>query len=388
MNLEIYIKNINKKYKQGNATEHTYRGELEQLFQTLDPSYILTNEPKRQSCGAPDFILIQNDIPVGFIETKDIGEKDLDGDNKNKEQFDRYKASLNNLIFTDYLNFHLYRDGKMALKIKIAEIKNAEIKPIIESFKSFKIFIKNFCTYKTQTIDDSKKLAKIMADKAKMLSIIIENALKNDESYNKNSILIDQMKAFQNILIKDITLKGFADVYAQTITYGLFAARLHDSNSTTFSRQKAFNLIPKSNPFLKKLFGHIAGFELDERIRWVVDDLVNTFLASKVENMLKFDLNNSNKEDPIIYFYEDFLREYDPDIRKTRGVWYTPQPIVNFMVRTVDGILKKEFYIRKGLADTTKIKVKIQNTDKDEEVEVHKVQILDPAWHWHWYISY
>src|SRR5690554_22256 len=124
MTLQQYIDNINQRYLLGNATEHTFRGDLQQLLETLLPEIRATNEPKRRDCGAPDYILTKKNIPVGFIEAKDIGDKDLDGTKKsgNKEQFDRYKASLNNLIFTDYLNFHLYRDGAFVTKIAIGEI--------------------------------------------------------------------------------------------------------------------------------------------------------------------------------------------------------------------------------------------------------------------------
>ena len=123
MTLEQYIDNINKRYRLGNATEHTFRGDLQQLIESLVPDIRATNEPKRQLCGAPDYILTKKDIPVGFIEAKDIGDNDLEGAKKigNKEQFDRYKASLNNLLFTDYLDFHLYLDGQFITKIAIAE---------------------------------------------------------------------------------------------------------------------------------------------------------------------------------------------------------------------------------------------------------------------------
>ena len=289
MTLEQYIDNINKRYKLGNATEHTFRGDLQQLIESLVPTIRATNEPKRQICGAPDYILTKKDIPVGFIEAKDIGDKDLEGAKKtgNKEQFDRYKASLNNLIFTDYLDFHLYRDGQFVMKISIGEITPKGIKPLTENFSSFENFIKEFCTHVGQTIKNSKRLAEMMAGKARLLSEVIEKALTSDETNQEDSTLKDQMKAFKEILIHDITPKGFADVYAQTITYGMFAARLHDPTLPTFSRQEAFELIPKSNPFLKKLFGYIAGLELDERIKWIVDDLVTIFLACNVEDMLK-----------------------------------------------------------------------------------------------------
>ncbi len=334
--------------------------------------------------------MTKKDIPVGFIEAKDIGDKDLEGTKKtgNKEQFDRYKASLNNLIFTDYINFHLYREGEFVTKIAIAEITDKGIKPLPENFGNFENLIKDFCVHVGQTIKSSKKLAEMMAGKARLLSDIIEKSLTSDEENQENSTLKEQMLAFKQILIHDITPQGFADVYAQTIAYGMFAARLHDPTLGTFSRQEAAELIPKSNPFLRKLFGYIAGPDIDDRIKWVVDSLTDIFLACNVEEILKNYGKSTKMEDPIIHFYETFLSEYDPKLRKSRGVWYTPQPVVNFIVRAVDDILKTEFDLPQGLADTSKttIKVNTQTADKRSvtgykqlEQEVHKVQILDPA---------
>jgi len=390
MTIENYIDNINQRYKLGNATEHTFRGDLQQLLESLVPTIRATNEPKRQSCGAPDYILTKKDIPVGFIEAKDIGDKDLDGTKKtgNKEQFDRYKASLNNLIFTDYISFHLYREGEFITKISIAEITDKGIKPLPENFGNFENLIKDFCVHVGQTIKNSKKLAEMMAGKARLLSDIIGKALSSDEEHQEDSTLKDQMLAFKQILIHDITPQGFADVYAQTIAYGMFAARLHDPTVDNFSRQEAAELIPKSNPFLRKLFGYIAGPDIDDRIKWVVENLSEIFLACNVEEILKNYGKSTKMEDPIIHFYETFLSEYDPKLRKSRGVWYTPQPVVNFIVRAVDEILKTEFDLPQGLADTSKtsIKVNTQTADKRSatgykqmEQEVHKVQILDPA---------
>ena len=390
MNLNQYIDNINQRYKLGNATEHTFRGDLQQLIESLAKDVRATNEPKRQECGAPDYILTKKNIPVGFIEAKDIGNKDLDGAKKtgNKEQFDRYKASLNNLIFTDYINFHLYREGEFITKIAIAEISGDNIIAKPENFEPFENLLKDFTTHVGQTIKSSKKLAEMMAGKARLLSDIICKALVSDEVNHQNSTLKDQMLAFKEILIHDITPKTFADVYAQTIAYGMFAARLNDPTLETFSRQEAAELIPKSNPFLRKLFGYIAGPDIDDRIKWVVDSLTDIFLACNVEEILKNYGKTTKMENPIIHFYETFLSEYDPKLRKSRGVWYTPQPVVNFMVRAVDDILKTEFDLPQGLADISKttIKVNTQTADKRSatgykqmEQEVHKVQILDPA---------
>jgi len=391
MNLVQYIDNISKRYKLGNATEHTFRGDLQQLLESLVPEIRATNEPKRQSCGAPDYIITKKEIPVGFIEAKDIGDKDLAGAKKtgNKEQFDRYKASLENLIFTDYLDFHLYINGIFITKIAIAEIAPSPsgrageglIVPMPNNFATFTNLIKNFSTHIGQTIKNPKKLAEMMAGKARLLSDVIEKALTSDEIKNENSTLKDQMNAFKEILIHDITPKGFADVYAQTIAYGMFAARLHDPTLPTFSRQEAAELIPKSNPFLRKLFGYIAGPDIDDRIKWIVDSLVEIFLACNVADILKNYGKTTKMEDPIIHFYETFLSEYDPKLRKARGVWYTPAPVVNFIVRAVDDILKTEFDLPNGLADTSKTKIDLPNPSKGGtyKQEVHKVQILDPA---------
>jgi predicted helicase len=382
MTIQQYIDNLNQRYKLGNATEHTFRGDLQQLLESLVPDIRATNEPKRQACGAPDYIITKKDIPIGFIEAKDIGDKDLEGLKKtgNKEQFDRYKASLNNLFFTDYLDFHLYIDGQFVTKIAIAEITDKGIMALPQNFATFTNLIKDFCSHTGQTIKSSKKLAEMMAGKARLLSDVIEKSLTSDEIKNENSTLKDQMTAFREILIHDITPKGFADVYAQTICYGMFAARLHDPTLPTFSRQEAAELIPKSNPFLRKLFGYIAGPDIDDRIKWIVDSLVEIFLACNVEEILKNYGKTTKMEDPIIHFYENFLSEYDPALRKARGVWYTPAPVVNFIVRAVDDILKTEFNLPQGLADSSKTKIKINNYGlKPVEQEVHKVQILDPA---------
>lgn len=395
MTLDQYIENINNRYKRGNATEHTFRGDLQQLIEKLLPDISATNEPKRISCGAPDYVLMRKEIPVGFIEAKNINDADLEGKKAtgNKSQFDRYKISLNNLIFTDYLDFHFYLDGNLKTSVRIGEVNGDEIKPLPQNFAEFTNLIHDFCSTVTQTIKSSQRLAELMAGKARLLADIIEKSLNEDlaDSLNPETELEQQMNAFREVLIHDITPKQFADVYSQTIAYGMFAARLHDPTIPTFSRQEAAELIPKSNPFLRKLFNSIAGPDLDTRIRWVVDSLVEVFLACNVAELLKNYGKSTQMNDPIIHFYETFLSEYDASLRKQRGVWYTPEPVVNFIVRAVDDILKTEFGLAKGLADTSKIKVKRKHVTKttsdqrsklkevETEEEVHRVQILDPA---------
>lgn len=377
MTIHDYISNIDRLYRTGNAREHSYRGDLQNLIMTILPDVLVTNEPARVDCGAPDYVLTRKDVPVGYIEAKDIG---VDLDSKTlKEQFDRYKAGLTNLIFTDYLSFHFYRDGELLTKITIAKIENGGIVGQPEFFDQFSELIKNFALTVSQTIKSPTKLAEMMAGKAKLMADIIEKSLNHDDEAGTVSPLKNQMLAFQRLLISDIDNKAFSDIYAQTIAYGMFAARYHDPTLPTFSRMEAAQLIPKSNPFLRKLFQDIAGFDLDDRLVWIVDELVSIFLASDVAQIMKNFGRTTKQEDPVIHFYETFLGAYNPALRKARGVWYTPQPVVNFIVRAVDDILKTEFGLSQGLADTSKTKIKVEYFGKQVEKEVHKVQILDPA---------
>jgi predicted helicase len=219
----------------------------------------------------------------------------------------------------------------------------------------------------------------MMAGKSRLMADIIEKSLNEDDSQGNVSNLKRQMLSFQKMLISDIDNKSYSDLYSQTIAYGLFAARYHDPSLPTFSREEALKLIPRSNPFLRKLFKDIADDELDHRIVWIVDELVNVFLASDVSSIMKDFGKSTKQEDPVVHFYETFLGAYNPALRKARGVWYTPAPVVNFIVRAVDDILKTEFGLKEGLADTSKKKVKVNYQGKQIEKEVHQVQILDPA---------
>jgi predicted helicase len=381
MTLHQYIETINQRFRLGNATEHTFRGDLQHLLESLVTDIRATNEPKRQSCGAPDYIITRGEIPVGFIEAKDVGDKDLEGKKKtgNQEQFDRYKTGLANLIITDYIDFHFYRDGIFTTKISIGKVENGSIMPQPENYDQFTQLFKNFCETISQSIKSPTRLAEMMAGKARLMADIIEKSLNEDDEIGNQSNLKRQMLSFQKMLISDIDNKSFSDLYSQTIAYGMFAARYHDPTLDNFSREEAVKLIPKSNPFLRKLFKDIADEDLDTRLVWIIDELVNVFLASDVSSIMKNFGKSTKQEDPVVHFYETFLGAYNPALRKSRGVWYTPQPVVNFIVRAVDDILKTEFNLTEGLSDSSKKKIKVNYQGKQIEKEVHKVQILDPA---------
>ena len=391
--LKLYIDELNKQYKTGLAREHSYRPALKELLQSLLPKMVVTNEPAHFECGAPDYIISRekDHLPVFFVEAKDVNDNDLDGRNKNghKEQFARYKQALDYIIFTDYLDFHLYEHESFVDSVRVAEIKGDKIVGIAESEDKFLGLIQHLGDSAIQRITSAPRLAKLMAGKARLLANIIETAMNEETQSYENDNLQGQYKSFKEVLIQDLKKEDFADIYAQTIAYGMFAARLHDDTPEDFSREEAARLIPKTNPFLRQIFNNLAGNDLDERIAWVVDDLVTVFRATNLQELMASYSRDKLHHDPMIHFYEDFLSEYNPKLRKSKGVWYTPQPVVGFIVRAVDEILQKEFGLAEGLADYSMIEKEVaveQSSDKrtsdgmkHEKRKFHRVQILDPA---------
>ena len=306
MTIQEYIEIIGKRLKSGISREHSYRGDLETLIRGLVKNIEITNEPANVTdCGNPDYVITKGKIPIGYIEAKDIG-KDLNSKGY-KEQFDRYKKALDNLIITDYVWFQFFQNGKLIHEIRIGEIENNTVKSLTNNFAQFENLIQNFCTHIGQSIKSSQKLAEMMASKARLLQNILERAITSDEETQENTSLKDQYETFKSILIHDLTPQSFADIYAQTLAYGMFAARLHDKTLEDFSRQKAAELIPKSNPFLRKLFGYVAGTDIDERIVRTVDNLAEVFRATNVEQLLQNFGKSTQTHDPIIHFYETFL---------------------------------------------------------------------------------
>jgi type I restriction-modification system DNA methylase subunit len=301
----------------------------------------------------------------------------------NKAQQDRYRAALPNLIYTNGLDWDFYRDGTLTASVTIADFVMGVI-PKTDQYEALENLLRDFIAQKPQTITSPRDLAERMAGKANLIKDVLRKTLADDEALQGE--LMVQYQAFKENLIHDITPEDFSDIYAETIAYGMFAARLHDTTLDTFSRQEALELLPKSNPFLRSLFSYVAGYDLDDRIVWIIDDLARVFQACDVAKLMENFGKLTGQNDPFLHFYETFLAAYNPSKRKARGVWYTPEPVVNFIVRAIDDILQTEFGLPDGLADTSKVTVDWDTgqTDKKGKAvtikkEVHRVQILDPA---------
>ncbi|MBN2866846.1 MAG: DNA methyltransferase, partial [Thiotrichales bacterium] len=389
-----YLSSLNSRLAQGHTSEHTFRGDLEALIRALLPNHHVTNEPSKiTDCGNPDYVITKDSVPIGYIEAKDIG-KDLNHKNY-QEQFTRYRNALDNLIITDYVWFQFYQNGEKVAEIWLGKQSEStgQIIPLEKEFEKFTNLILEFSTKVTQAIKSPVKLAEFMAGKARLLENILEEALLADIQAGQSTELTNQLESFRQMLIHDLEPKQFADLYAQTLAYGMFAARYHDPSLPTFDRDEAAKLIPKSNPLLRNLFQSIAGYNIDERIKTTVDNLAEVFRHADVKSILEGYGKSTAQTDPIIHFYETFLAKYDAKLRKARGVWYTPQPVVSFIVRAVDEILKTKFGLKDGLADNSKTTIEVEATDLQAQTsqltkrkgklygtkEIHKVQILDPA---------
>ena len=365
----------------GNATEHSYRSAFEHLFAKLGVTAL--NEPRRVKCGAPDFIISVGEIVIGHVEAKDIPVSIRGMKDSNKDQQERYRAALPNLIYSNGLDWDFYRNGALLASVTIADFLMG-IQPRPDQYASLENLLRDFIAQKPQTITSPRELAARMAGKANLIKDVLQNTLREDADFQ--SELAGQYNAFKEHLFHDIKPEDFSDIYAETIAYGMFAARLHDITLDTFSRQEALELLPKSNPFLRSLFGYIAGHDLDDRIAWIIDDLARVFQACDVASIMQGFGKFTGQNDPFLHFYETFLAAYNPAKRKARGVWYTPEPVVNFIVRAVDEVLQTEFGLPDGLADTSKVTIDWDTGQTDKKgkplisrKEVHRVQILDPA---------
>jgi len=372
---ENYIQSISSKFSHEETSEMGYRTDFEILIKGIFESINvrrIDHDARAEQGNKPDFVVLIHDVPILYIEAKNIGVS-LDKIEKS-EQMARYYGYAN-LVLTDYVEFRFYRNGlryEDPIKIANYNIKNRTITSIPESYEHVAKTLIDFTQSHKEPIKSGKHLSKIMGGKAQRIRDNVKRFLSNESE--KNAEIMRVYETIKKLLVHDLTEDTFADMYAQTLVYGLFAARYQDETPANFTRQEARDLIPKSNPLLRHFFDHIVGPNFDKRLEYIVNELCEVFSHANVAELMREyfqkDLSGESHKgpDPVIHFYEDFLKEYDPELRKKMGAYYTPLPVVQFIVRSVDYLLKKEFGLAAGLADTSKT-----------IAGVHKVQILDPA---------
>ncbi|MEA5579929.1 type ISP restriction/modification enzyme [Nodularia harveyana UHCC-0300] len=318
-------------------------------------------EEKGNQEGTPDFTIRKNDRLLGHIEAKDIN-VDLDKTEKT-EQLKRYLESNigYNLILTNYLEFRWYVDGECEKTAQLAHLEQGEI-ILVDDLQPIEELLQLFLDQKAKDINNYYDLAQQMADYTKTIRTAIFLSLEKETSTEQ----LHQLKeTFKQILILDIDNQSFADMYAQTIAYGLFTARIgHAKNpgEFVFNRTTASIYISDRIPFLKGLFDIVIATDSVSKIHKSIENLVELLNTVDMTNILETFGQETRTEDPVIHFYETFLAAYEAKLRKSRGVYYTPEPVVNFIVRVVNDILENEdiFDLQYGLGN-------------------RKVTILDPA---------
>ena len=270
--VKTYIQSVSKKFSHESTSEYGYRTDFELLlkgiFETIKVSRF-DNDPKAKAGNKPDFVVVKDDVPLLYIETKDIGVS-LDKVEKS-DQMSRYYGYAN-LVLTDYLEFRFYRNGEPYGKpIVIAEydIKDRTLSPKTDNYEYLAKTILDFTKSHKEPIKSGEHLAKIMGGKGQRIRDNIKDIFSSNS--NNNTELKDVYETIKRLLINDLTTGSFADMYAQTLVYGLFVARFYDESLGSFSRQEARDLIPASNPFLVHFFDHIAGRNFEKRLSYIVD---------------------------------------------------------------------------------------------------------------------
>ena len=309
-NFDTYLKTLKGDIKAGHASEHTHRPTLKALLEGLREGVVATNEPKRVKAGAPDFLVELKHVQVGFIECKDT-HVDVDAI-EDGEQISRYRANLipANLVVTNYKRFIWYVDGERRMAATLDKELHQDVSDLLGGFLSVSL----------PSAATPKDLAQQLARLAHLLRETTATVLNQDGGVGP---LHEQLEAFRSVLAKNMTEKQFTDMYAQTITYGLFAARCFHTGADRFTRKIAAFDLPKTNPFLRQMFRTVAGPDLDDRIAWIVDCIANVLATSDMTGVLEHFGRTKDNEDPVVHFYETFLAEYDPKLKEVRGVYWT-----------------------------------------------------------------
>ncbi|MEX0745672.1 MAG: N-6 DNA methylase, partial [Phycisphaeraceae bacterium] len=363
-------------------TEHTDRGALETLLQAIadesDSGISVQHEPKREADkGAPDFKVTKSELILGYVENKTIDE------NLNKvlksEQIKKYLSLSKNIVLTDYLEFiwiNKYGDPQHERLCHATDLQSKKFKLDGNRVEAVAKLLKGFFSAAPEGIGRAQQLALALAVRSRLLRDYLGEELVRQEREHKEGRLYGLYLVFRDQVFHELTLKEFADALAQMLAYGLFLARLN-SGSEPVTLHNAREYIPGSFRLIRELVDFLTELEKKEYrdVLWVVEEvlsIVNSLDLRAIHEDLSFrgrkaisrkvraadeEEHRLFERDPFIYFYEDYLRAYDKEASKSRGVYYTPPPIVNFIVRAIDDILKERFGIAEGLADHKRVTV-------------------------------
>lgn len=362
--LDDYFQDLFNVFKLGDAREESYYSTLKNLLDNWSSkekrNIFVTILPKKTDAGNPDFrIWDGKDKVVGYIEAKDpkTGMDSIE----NSEQLKRYKDTFPNLILTNFFEFRLYRDGQLIDKVLVGRpfiVHQLKAIPPVENQDKFLELLEKFFAFSTPKTTTAKQLATELAKRTRFLrDNVIAEELK-EEKIEGLQTLEGFYKAFKDHLIASLTMDDFSNLFAQTITYGLFAARSRATNG--FNRKLAYDYIPHTIGILRDVFSFISSSKLPTTMEWIIDDISEILAVSDVKKIMENYYKEGKGHDPVIHFYETFLAEYDPKEREKRGVYYTPESVVRYIVRSIHKLLKEKF-------------------NKEDGFATNSVTVLDPA---------
>lgn len=365
-------------------TEHTGRSALEALLNTFateagSRGIKVQHEPPRAAAkGAPDFKITQRGMMLGYVEVKRF-DANLDQVRKS-EQIKRYRELSDNILLTNYREFMWIgaegvRGHETLLHQHELEGRNPRVPP--ERARAVAELIAHFFSSAPQGIGRSQQLALALAARSRLLREALTRELVRQDAEDQKGRLFGLLTVFRKQVFHELSIAEFADAFAQMLAYGLFLARLNTAAGEEITLENARRHISGSFRLIRELVDFLEVLDAEEYddMRWIVDEvlsIVNGLDLAAIHDDLSFrqrraisrkvrakdeEEHRLFERDPFIYFYEDYLRAYDPAMSKGRGVYYTPPPVVNFIVRAVDDLLTGEFGIAEGLADHQRVTV-------------------------------
>ncbi len=359
---QTYLQQLTEVFRAGDAREESFYGALAQLVEQVAVAMgrreiQVTVQPRPTEAGNPDFrVRDGHSRIVGYIEAKPPTEEHLDR-LEGSDQLRRYRDTFPNLILTNFLEFRLYRNGERVRSAQLGPplvLTGLREKPPLKQTDEVWTLLEQFLSFSLPQPQTAESLAIELAKRTRFLRDVVLEELKQEleelkqEQQARNGCLLGFYEAFQRYLIAGLRLEEFANLYAQTITYGLFAARTRAPDG--FSRTAAFKHIPRTIGILRDLFRFISLEDLPEQMEWIVDDIAQVLAEADVQGMMSQFYRAGKGDDPVVHFYETFLAHYDPEERERRGVYYTPDPVVSYIVRSLHSLLKSRFAMADGLA--------------------------------------
>ncbi|GAA7894231.1 DNA methyltransferase [Helicobacter pylori] len=337
--LKEYLESIKDLTTEDNEFAHRsfLQNLLNRLKDNFNKEFKIEHEPKKEQGSQPDFRVSFQGLNIGYIENKRVG-VNLSQLLKS-DQIRKYLELNPNLMLTDYLNFMwVGKDENNAPLIKkeisIASLDELSkpLKPKPQTERDLIELFKSFFNHEAAPITNAKDFATHLSPRTKYLK---DALIKYQEKVQVSSIF----KNFKEYLYEELSFEDFSDVLAQTLTYSLFLAKLNhpfekiNLDNVRSSIPKNFAVIREMADFLKKLDGI-------KEIQWLLNEILSSINHVDMDSILK-DLNDD--KDPYLHFYETFLSAYDPKLRESKGVYYTPDSVVKFIINALDSLLKTHF---------------------------------------------